>query len=620
MNNKQSNKESASGTVRKVLSLTHKLIPGYITFLLIVKMMAAAQPFIKIYFSSVILDGLLRMEPFDSILKNVLIMIGLYSLLVLIRWRLEGINWVKKHELTQKINKMLTDKTMEIDFDILEKHETLDMLKKAKDGITTTGDIRSFCDNLAGIIEKLTTIVYSVVLLIPLFIPKVLEKTAGLSSLCIFLNQWYSIFIMILVLAIHVFVSYETNKKSSLLQMQFFEKNVSYNRYFSYWFDLIFNYSIGKYIRLYKMQKLMIKKVQETNDNLEKEGVAWINKDIKISFIPFLSQAFMQLVSYSYVGLKAVFSLISAGKCLMYVSSYTRLVESITGISNNFVQIKMESRYLSFFYDYMEIKNKRYNGTIPTEKRDDNKFEIEFRDVSFRYANTEKYALRHVNQKITLGSKTAVVGKNGAGKTTFIKLLCRLYEPTEGQILLNGVDIRYYDYEEYAKIFAVVFQDFNLFSFPLGENVASGIEYNRERAIKCLEQAGFKERFEKLEKGLDTPLYQYEDENGVEISGGEAQKIAIARTLYKDAPFVIMDEPTSALDPVAEYEIYQSFDKMVEGKTSIYISHRMSSCRFCDNILVFDEGQIVEQGSHDKLMSNGGLYSELWNAQAQYYA
>ncbi len=620
MNNKQSNKESARGTVRKVLSLTHKLIPGYITFLLIVKMMAAAQPFIQIYFSSLILDGLLRLDSFDSIFRNVLIMIGLDSLLVLIRWRLEGINWVKKHELTQKINKMLTDKTMEIDFDILEKHETLDMLKKAKDGITTTGDIRSFCDNLAGIIEKLTTIVYSVVLLIPLFIPNVLEETAGLSSLCVFLNQWYSIFIMILVLDIHVFVSYETNKKSSLRQMQFFEKNVSYNRYFSYWFDLIFNYSIGKYIRLYKMQKLMIKKVQETNDNLEKEGVAWINKDIKISFIPFLSQAFMQLVSYSYVGLKAVFSLISAGKCLMYVSSYTRLVESITGISNNFIQIKMESRYLAFFYDYMEIKNKRYDGTIPTEKRDDNKFEIEFRDVSFRYANTEKYALRHVNQKITLGSKNAVVGKNGAGKTTFIKLLCRLYEPTEGQILLNGVDIRYYDYEEYAKLFAVVFQDFNLFSFPLGENVASGIEYNRERAIKCLEQAGFKERFEKLEKGLDTPLYQYEDENGVEISGGEAQKIAIARTLYKDAPFVIMDEPTSALDPVAEYEIYQSFDKMVEGKTSIYISHRMSSCRFCDNILVFDEGQIVEQGSHDKLMSNGGLYSELWNAQAQYYA
>ena len=547
-------------------------------------------------------------------------MIALDSLLVLIRWRLEGINWVKRHELTQKINKMLSLKTMEIDFDILEKHETLDLVKKAKEGANSYGDIGAFCNNLADIIEKLATIVYSVALLVPLFIPKGLQNLESLSGLSWFLNQWYSLFIMLAVLAFHVLISYKTNKKSSLLQKQFFEKNVSYNRYFGYWFDLIFDYSIGKYIRLYKMQKLMIKRVEETNKNLEQEFNNWINKDIKISFIPFLSQAFMQLASYAYVGLKAVFGLISAGKCLMYVSSYTRLVESITGISDNFVKIRMESQYLSFFYDYMEIKNKRYEGTIPTEKRDDNIFEIEFRDVSFKYANSDTWALRHVNQKITLGTKNAVVGKNGAGKTTFIKLLCRLYEPSEGQILLNGVDIRYYDYEEYAKLFAIVFQDFNLFSFALGENVSGSVDYDKGRATKCLEEAGFRERLAKMEKGLDTPLYQYSDENGVEISGGEAQKIAIARSLYKDAPFVIMDEPTSALDPVAEYEIYQNFDKMVQGKTSIYISHRMSSCRFCDNIIVFDEGKIIEQGSHDKLMSNGGLYSELWNAQAQYYA
>lgn len=614
------NKNTKRGTVKKVLALTHRIVPGYIIFLLTTKMMAAAQPFIGIYCTSLILDGLIHLDKFESIFKTVLIMIALDSLLVLIRWRLEGINWVKRHELAQKINKMLSIKTMEIDFDILEKHETLDLVKKAKEGANSYGDIGAFCNNLADIIEKLATIVYSVALLVPLFIPKGLQNSESLSGLSWFLNQWYSLFIMLAVLAFHVLISYKTNKKSSLLQKQFFEKNVSYNRYFGYWFDLIFDYSIGKYIRLYKMQKLMIKRVEETNKNLEQEFNNWINKDIKISFIPFLSQAFMQLASYAYVGLKAVFGLISAGKCLMYVSSYTRLVESITGISDNFVKIRMESQYLSFFYDYMEIKNKRYEGTIPTEKRDDNIFEIEFRDVSFKYANSEAWALRHVNQKITLGTKNAVVGKNGAGKTTFIKLLCRLYEPTEGQILLNGVDIRYYDYEEYAKLFAIVFQDFNLFSFALGENVSGSVDYDKGRAAKCLEEAGFGERLAKMEKGLDTPLYQYSDENGVEISGGEAQKIAIARSLYKNAPFVIMDEPTSALDPVAEYEIYQNFDKMVEGKTSIYISHRMSSCRFCDNIIVFDEGKIIEQGSHDKLMDAGGLYSELWNAQAQYYA
>ena len=617
---KEAENTNTKGTIKKVLSLVHRIIPGYLTFLVIVKMMAAAQPFLGIYFSSLILDGLIRLDPFESIFKNVIIMICIESVLVLVRWRLEGINWVKELELVQRVNKMLTDKTMDLDFDILEKHETLDMLKKAKDGMTTSGDVREFCGDLASLIERIVTIVYSVVILVPLFIPKAVDDAAALSGLGYFLNQWYSLFVMVFVLALHVLVSYITNQKSSKLQMDYFEKSISYRRYFSYWFDLIFNYSIGKYIRLYKMQKLMTKRVQETNDALEKESVAWMDKDIKVSLFPIVSQGFMQLSSYAYVGLKAVFSLISAGNCLMYVSSYTKLVESITGITKNVVQIKMESHYISFFYDYMMIKNKRYEGTIPTEKRDDNVFEIEFRDVSFKYANSENYALRHVNQKITLGTKNAVVGKNGAGKTTFIKLLCRLYEPTEGEILLNGVDIRYYDYKEYAKLFAIVFQDFNLFSFPLGENVASGINYDRKRATECLEKAGFKERLEKLEKGLDTPLYQYNDENGVEISGGEAQKIAIARSLYKDAPFVIMDEPTSALDPVAEYEIYQHFDQMVEGKTSVYISHRMSSCRFCDNIIVFDDGKIVEQGNHDQLIKNAGLYSELWNAQAQYYA
>ena len=616
----KTNKHATPGTVQKVLSLTHRIVPGYITFVFMVKMIAAFQPFVSIYFSSLILDGLFRMDSFESIFKNVLTMLIIDSVLVLIRWGLELINWVKKHELTQKINKMLVDKTMDLDFDILEKHETLDMYKKAKDGMTAGGDIRSFIDNLAGLIEKISTIVYSLVLLVPLFIPRAASETGALTGLGYFLNQWYSFTIMVVVLAVHVVMSYKTNKKASQLQMEFFEKNVSYNRYFGYWFNLIFDYSIGKYIRLYKMQKLMTKRVQETNDKLEAEGNAWINKSLKISIVPIVSQAFMQLASYVFVGLKAVFGLITTGKCIMYVSSYTKLVESITGISDNFVSLKMESRYLSFFYDYMEIKNKRYDGTIPTEKRDDNVFEIEFRDVSFKYANAQTWALRHVNQKITLGTKNAVVGKNGAGKTTFIKLLCRLYEPTEGQILLNGVDIRYYDNEEYAKLFAIVFQDFNLFSFPLGENVAGDVDYDRDRAVKCLESAGFAERLAKMEKGLDTSLYQYDDENGVEISGGEAQKIASARSLYKDAPFVIMDEPTSALDPVAEYEIYQRFDQMVEGKTSIYISHRMSSCRFCDNIIVFDEGKIIEQGSHDKLMSNKGLYSELWNAQAQYYA
>ena len=243
---------------------------------------------------------------------------------------------------------------------------------------------------------------------------------------------------------------------------------------------------------------------------------------------------------------------------------------------------------------------------------------IEFRDVSFRYEEGEEI-LSHLSFRIEKGQKIALVGNNGAGKTTFIKLLCRLYDPTGGEILLNGIDIRYYDYNEYVNLFSVVFQDFKLFSRSIAENVAASREFEGEKVTDCLEKAGFGGRLEEMEKGIHTNLFQLE-EDGVEISGGEAQKIAIARALYKDAPLVILDEPTSALDPVSEYEIYRSFDGLVEEKTAIYISHRMSSCRFCDQILVFDEGRIAQSGSHEKLLQEeNGLYHEMWSAQAQYY-
>ena len=215
----------------------------------------------------------------------------------------------------------------------------------------------------------------------------------------------------------------------------------------------------------------------------------------------------------------------------------------------------------------------------------------------------------------------AVDGPCGSGKTTFIKLLCRLYDPTEGQILLNGIDIRKYDYRDYMNIFSVVFQDFQLIAQPLGNNVAGAMDYDRERTEKALVDAGFGERLSEMPKGLDTYLYKDLDKEGVEVSGGEAQKIAIARALYKDAPFIILDEPTAALDPLAEAEIYSKFDQIAGDRTAVYISHRLSSCKFCDEIAVFDHGQVVQQGGYEELLSNeSGKYHELWHAQAQYYA
>ena len=327
----------------------------------------------------------------------------------------------------------------------------------------------------------------------------------------------------------------------------------------------------------------------------------------------------LQAVSYFYVGLKAMFGLISVGSVLQYVGAFGNFYNGIAGLLSVYVNVDVQSKYLALFEDFMELENKKYEGTLPTEKRDDNKYEIEFRDVSFRYPNSPDYVLSHVNAKLRIGEKTAMVGPNGAGKTTFIKLLCRLYDPTEGEILLNGINIKLYDYREYMSLFSVVFQDFQMFAFSVAENVATSMEYDEKKIMDCIGAAGLAERLAELPEGIRTNLYQLQ-EGGVEVSGGEAQKLAIARALYKDAPFVVLDEPTSALDPVAEYDIYKRFDDLVQEKTAVYISHRMSSCRFCNNIFVFEDGRIVQKGSHDSLMLDvEGLYSRLWNAQAQYY-
>ena len=219
-----------------------------------------------------------------------------------------------------------------------------------------------------------------------------------------------------------------------------------------------------------------------------------------------------------------------------------------------------------------------------------------------------------------MGSRLAIVGENGSGKTTFIKLLCRLYDPQEGEILLNGIDIRKYNYRDYMGVFSVVFQDFQLLSQSLGSNVAGSVQYDPERVKQALADAGFGERLSTLEKGLDTILYKDLSEDGVDISGGEAQKIAIARALYKNAPFIILDEPTAALDPLAEAEIYSKFNEISGDKTAIYISHRLSSCIFCDEIAVFHQGQVIQQGTHEALLADtDGKYHALWAAQAQYY-
>ena len=378
-------------------------------------------------------------------------------------------------------------------------------------------------------------------------------------------------------------------------------------------------------IRIYRQDRTAERVFRELDvQNKEKKGNAF-----RMSLYPALASACIGLGSafcWVYVVMKAFLGAFGVGNIVQYIGALDKLANGIGELMFMFTDNEVYCMHLQSLFEYLDMPNRKYEGSLPVEKRafceqGDMEYEIEFCDVSFRYPGADRFALRHVSMKFRVGRRLALVGMNGSGKTTFIRLLCRLYDPTEGEIRLNGIDIRKYNYDEYLSLFSVVFQDFRLFSLPLGENVAASSDYDGERVKKCLAEAGFRDRLVKMPGGLATCLYRDYDTQGVEVSGGEAQKIALARALYRNAPFIVLDEPTAALDPIAEAEIYTRFNDMVGDRTAIYISHRLSSCRFCDEIAVFDDGRVVRQGTHEELLAEGrGKYYELWNAQAQYYA
>ena len=340
----------------------------------------------------------------------------------------------------------------------------------------------------------------------------------------------------------------------------------------------------------------------------------------KCGMIQGFTQRLMTLAGYLISGAFCILGAFSVGNVVKFAGALTNIIMGFQRMEEQYKDLCLTARREAYTLKMFRINDEMYKGQLPVEKRLDNKYEVEFRNVSFRYPGTDSYALKHFSLKLTVGERMAIVGMNGSGKTTMIKLLCRLYDPQEGEILLNGVDIRKFRQDEYIRLFSVVFQDFRLLSMPLGQNVAASMETDGGRAMEVLARAGLSERMEQMPEGLDTWLYQEIQDEGVEISGGEAQKIAIARALYKDAPFVLLDEPTASLDPLSEYEIYSRFDTMVQNKTAIYISHRLSSCRFCNDIAVFHEGRLVQRGSHEELLKDEkGKYYELWHAQAQYY-
>jgi ATP-binding cassette subfamily B protein len=422
--------------------------------------------------------------------------------------------------------------------------------------------------------------------------------------------------LLLLSLFIPVIVRSASTGRVARAEKDLTEANTHNNVVFHYYAPYLRIDKAGKDIRIFAQQPYLF--------SLMFRPLTWFWKFSRVmsetSGLSAAANALVGGLAYLLIGLRALAGMYSIGQVTQYVGAVTAFAGSLTGLISAVLAIQENNVFLSLLYEYLDLPSLKYRGTLTTEKRQDNEYTLEFHDVSFKYPGSDQYVLKNLSLKLNIGERLAVVGMNGSGKTTMIKLLTRLYDPTEGHITLNGIDIKKYDYDEYIRVFAVVFQDFKLPAFPLGQNVAAGFDYDAARIRGALEETGFSGRESELAQGLDTPLYKDYDEEGVIISGGEAQKIALARAIYRDAPVVILDEPTAALDPLAEFEIYSHFDSIIGGKTAVYISHRLSSCRFCHNIAVFHEGRIVQRGSHETLLADeGGKYFELWNAQARHY-
>lgn len=493
---------------------------------------------------------------------------------------------------------MLGEHAMKMDYEHTENPDALDQLGKAREGMSW------YSGGVVGILDCVYQIVLNAVVL------------CGVTTL-IFTRCPLLLPIQIIALLVISWLTACING----IDTRNFLKLSKINRIFSYVLFQLASFEYGKDIRLYDSSRMMADKAREQSDAmtdiwkgqaLEQERYNW-----GIDIVNVLRDG----ISYFYIGMLAVRRVISVGDFSMCVQSAWQLYNSLQNIIINVMEIKKRCNYAHQFLLFLDYPAAMQTGERSLPDTGGEGHVITFRDVSFCYPRSEKYVLRHLNLTIRQGEHLSIVGLNGAGKTTFIKLLCRLYEVTEGEICIDGINIMEYAEDEYRKLFAVVFQDFRLFAFSLRENVAPGLAaVDEERLGEVLTQTGLYDDARKLPDGLDTMIYKSFDEKGVELSGGQQQKTAISRALYRDAPIVILDEPTAALDPVAEYEIYRQFHTLVGGKTAIYISHRLSSCRFCDHIAVFAEDTVKEYGTHDELVAReGGIYAEMFRAQAQYY-
>lgn len=603
----------------RAAKLLSRVNPKFFAFLTLSSVISALLPYITVFFSAHILKELALLRRADVLWRWVIcgvLITGFFAVLSSFLYRRYE---TFLDDLYGRKEILFAEKMFSMDFADMDKQESHDLRAQIMQNENWAGwGLMKVPAAYESGLKSIIGIFSGIALTVGLFTSPVPEAAGGLTVL----NSPLFILVLATVMVVVSLLAGACNAKKFSYWGSMSEKATFGNRLFGFFGFIGTKKGRETDIRMYNQQNL-VKAYWGKNSAFGVDGA--IGKLVRgpMGIYSGIGTGITVLITgsvYVFTCLKAWAGAFDVGSITQYVGAATAMAGSIFELTGLFGMIKTNTGYLDTTFKFLDIPNAMYRGSLTTEKRSDRQYEVEFRNVSFKYPGAENWALKNVSMKFKVGKRLAIVGENGSGKTTFIKLLCRLYDPQEGQILLNGIDIRKYNYRDYMDVFSIVFQDFQLISQPLGSNVAGSASYDEAKTRQALIDAGFGDRLETMSDGLNTYLYKDFTENGVEVSGGEAQKIAIARALYKDAPFIILDEPTAALDPIAEAEIYSKFNDIAGDKTAIYISHRLSSCKFCDEIAVFHEGSVIQQGTHDELVADeNGKYHELWNAQAQYY-
>lgn len=611
MENKKRTLVEDAKLVLKGIGIWQKIMPGYVPYLIFASITSCILPYFPLYMSAEIINELAGPCDLEWLLILAAItVVGTFALSVLNRF-LTGKLETMKNLSYSRHEAYLFDAENHFQYEHLENPEVVLTRNKITSVMNATAaGLQKILFLMDDILRKFLDVIVSVALTVSLF-----RTTAGnFTGFFAFVNSPWAVLVLIAVIGVNAVLSVKLSTRAISEINEAVSELAPQN-------NLMFAHmeAKGTDMHIFKLNRISLS--DWAKYMLRPKWIASYEKAMtKQAIGAKLLNLMVKIVVFIFTAAKAWIGVIGIGNFILYQGTVQKFVDSLSELGSNIGELRDNNQYLEETFAYLEMPNDMYKGTLAVEKRDDIDYEIEFRDVSFKYPRSDEWVLRHVNMKFKIGDKLAIVGENGSGKTTFIKLLCRLYDPTEGKILLNGIDITRYRYDEYMGLFSVAFQDYTLFAFSIAQNVAASDKIDEAKVLDCLNRVGLGEKVKGLPNGVHTNIDRDYENDGVDFSGGEQQKIALARALYKDAPFMILDEPTAALDPIAEAEIYARFNAIASDKTSVFISHRLSSCKFCDEIAVFHKGHLVQLGSHDKLVADeNGKYHELWNAQAQYY-